>query len=132
MGIVSAAATSGSSATKRPVPGGAPLAVWLIARIVTIVVSFLLFGYAAWSGVGNFLGVQNQSLQLGLGLTPVGWVATLTLVVLPVILFAACIVITRRMRVSHTVFTFAVGFAIVSVVTLNIVLALPQTAIYAT
>jgi hypothetical protein len=62
----------------------------------------------------------------------VGWVATLTLVVLPVILFVACIVITRRMRVSHTVFTFAVGFAIVSVVTLNIVLALPQTAIYAT
>jgi hypothetical protein len=78
------------------------------------------------------LGVQNQSLQLGLGLTSVGWVATLTLVVLPVILFVACIVITRRMRVSHTVFTFAVGFAIVSVVTLNIVLALPQTAIYAT
>ena len=132
MGIVSAASTSRISEEKRPVPGGAPLAVWLITRIVTIVVSFLLFGYAAWSGVGNFLGVQNQSLQLGLGLTPVGWVATLTLVVLPVILFAACIVITRRMRVSHTVFTFAVGFAIVSVVTLNIVLALPQTAIYAT
>ena len=106
--------------------------MWLIARIVTIVASCLLFGYAAWSGVGNFLGVQNQSLRLGLDLTPVGWGATLTLVVLPVILFAACIVITRRMRVSHTVFTFAVGFAIVSVVTLNIVLALPQTAIYAT
>jgi hypothetical protein len=132
VGIVSAASTSRVSEEKRPVPGGAPLAVWLIARIVTIVASCLLFGYAAWSGVGNFLGVQNQSLRLGLDLTPVGWGATLTLVVLPVILFAACIVITRRMRVSHTVFTFAVGFAIVSVVTLNIVLALPQTAIYAT
>jgi hypothetical protein len=30
------------------------------------------------------------------------------------------------------VFTFALGYVIVSVVTLNIVLALPQTAIYAT
>lgn len=129
---MSAAASVGSSKEKRPVPGGAPLGVWLIARILTIVVSFLLYGYAAWSGVGNFLGVQNQSLRLGLDLTLVGWVAPLTLVVLPVVLFAACIVITRRMRVSHTLFTFAVGFALISVITLNIVLALPQTAIYAT
>lgn len=100
-------------------------------RIVTWAVSLLLYGYATWSGVGNFLGVQNQSLQLGLGLTPVGWAATLTLVLLPVLLFVAGIVLTRRMRVSHTVFTFALGFAIVSVVNLDIVLALPQTAIYA-
>jgi hypothetical protein len=87
---------------------------------------------ATWSGVGNFLGVQNQSLQLGLGLTAVGWAATLTLVLLPVLLFVTGIVITRRLRVSHTVFTFALGYALDSVVTLNIVLALPQTAIYAT
>jgi hypothetical protein len=103
----------------------------VIGRIVTSAVSLLLYGYATWSGVGNFLGVQNQSLQLGLGLTPVGWAATLTLVLLPVLLFVAGLVITRRMRVRHTVFTFALGFAIVSVVTLDIVLALPQAAIYA-
>jgi hypothetical protein len=132
VGIVSAAASAGSSKEKRPVPGGAPLAVWLIARIATLVVSFLLYGYATWSGVGNFLGVQNQSLRLGLDLTPVGWASTIALVLLPVLLFVAGIVITRRMRVSHTVFTFALGYAILSVVTLNIVLALPQTAIYAT
>ena len=120
------------TAAQRPVPGGARLSVWLTARIVTLVVSFLLYGYATWSGVGNFLGVQNQSLRLGLDLTPVGWASTIALVLLPVLLFVAGIVITRRMRVSHTVFTFALGYAIVSVVTLNIVLALPQTAIYAT
>jgi len=104
----------------------------VIVRIVTLVVSLLLYGYATWSGVGNFLGVQNQRLQLGLDLTPVGWASTLTLVLLPALLFVACIVITLRMRVSHTVFTFALGFAIVSVVTLDIVLALPLTAIFAT
>ena len=126
MGIVS------DTTTQRPVPRGARLSVWLTGRIVTLVMSFLLYGYATWSGVGNFLGVQNQSLRLGLDLTPVGWASTIALVLLPVLLFVAGIVITRRMRVSHTVFTFALGYAIVSVVTLNIVLALPQTAIYAT
>jgi hypothetical protein len=104
----------------------------VIGRIVAWAVSLLLFGYATWAGFQEFVGVLNQSLQLGLDLTPVGWAAIVTLVVLPVVLYAAGIVITRRMRVSHTVFTFALGYAIVSVVTLNIVLALPQTAIYAT
>jgi hypothetical protein len=78
------------------------------------------------------LGVQNQRLQLGLDLTPLGWASTLTLVLLPVLLFAACIIITRRLRVSHTVFAFALGYAVVSVVSLDIALALPQTAIFAT
>lgn len=104
----------------------------VVGRIVTWAVSLALYGYATWAGFSNFVGVQNQSLQLGLSLTPVGWGATLTLVLLPILLFVAGIVITRRMRVSHTVFTFGLGFAIVSVVTLDIVLALPQTAIYAT
>jgi hypothetical protein len=132
MGIVSAAPKSGSTVQPRPVPGGVPLALWLTARIVTLLVAFLLFGYATWSGIGNFLGVQNQRLQLGLDLTPLGWASTITLVLLPVLLFAACIIVTRRMRVSHTVFTFALGYVIVSVVSLDIVLALPQTAIFAT
>ncbi|MCF8541071.1 MAG: hypothetical protein K9H50_04845 [Aurantimicrobium sp.] len=104
----------------------------MIGRIVTWTVALLLYGYATWSGIGNFVGVQNQGLQLGLDLTPLGWASTLTLVLLPALLFVAGIVITRRMRLSHTVYTFALGFAIVSVVTLDIVLALPATAIYAT
>jgi len=110
------------------------IVIWrvVVGRIVTWAVALLLYGYATWSGVGNFLGVQNQSLQLGLDLTPLGWASTLTLVLLPALLFFACIVVTRRMRVSHTVYTFALGFAVVSVVTLDIVLALPLTAIFAT
>ena len=132
MGIVSAAPKSGGTVQPRPVPGGVPLVLWLTSRIVTLLVAFLLFGYATWSGIGNFLGVQNQRLQLGLDLTPLGWVSTLTLVLLPVLLFVVCIIVTRRMRVSHTVFTFALGYVIVSVVSLDIVLALPQTAIFAT
>ena len=132
MGIVSAAPKSGGTVQPRPVPGGVPLALWLTARIVTLVLAFLLFGYATWSGIGNFLGVQNQRLQLGLDLTPLGWGSTLTLVLLPVLLFVVCIIVTRRMRVTHTVFTFALGYVIVSVVSLDIVLALPQTAIFAT
>ncbi len=131
-GNVSGGNVSGANGVGRPVPGGGPLATWLIGRIVTLVVALLLYGYATWSGIGNFLGVQNQRLQLGLDLSVIGWASTITLVVLPVLLFAAGIVITRRMRVSHTVFTFALGFAIVSVVNLDIVLALPLTSIFVT
>ena len=123
---------SGRNVAGRDVPGGGPLATWLIGRIVTLVAALLLYGYATWSGIGNFLGVQNQRLQLGLDLSVVGWASTITLVVLPVLLFAVGIVITRRMRVSHTVFTFALGFAIISVVNLDIVLALPLTSIFVT
>ena len=131
-GNVSGGNVSGANGVGRPVPGGGPLATWLIGRIVTLVVALLLYLYATWSGIGNFLGVQNQRLQLGLELSVVGWASTITLVVLPVLLFAAGIVITRRMRVRHTVFTFALGFALVSVVNLDIVLALPLTSIFVT
>jgi len=132
VGIVSGTPNVRSTVQPRPVPGGVTLALWLSSRIVTLLIAFLLFGYATWSGIGNFLGVQNQRLQLGLDLTPLGWASTLTLVLLPVLLFVVCIIVTRRMRVSHTVFTFALGYAIVSVVSLDVVLALPQTAIFAT
>jgi hypothetical protein len=113
-------------------PGGGPMALWLVGRIVIVVVGFFFCGYGAWSGFGNFIGVQNERLQLGLDLTVLGWASTVTLVVLPVAIFIACLIITRRMRLPQMAFTFALAITLMSVITLDIVLALPQTAIFAT
>ncbi len=115
--------------------------IWrvVVGNLVIVVVALLLSIYGVWAGVGNFLGVQNQSLQLGLDLTVVGWASIITLVMLPAVMFLVCVAViiviairTRALRVRAALFVFALGFAIVSVVTLDIVLALPQTAIYAT
>ena len=130
---------SGSTVAVRGVPGGGSLAALLIGHIITIVVALLLCGYATWSGIGNFLGVQNQRLQLGLDLSVVGWASIITLVVLPGIMFFACVAViiliavsAQKLRLRVTIYAFALGFAIVSVVNLDIVLALPLTSIFVT
>lgn len=113
-------------------PGGGPIGPWLIGRIVVILVSFAFFGHAVWAGVGNFLGVQNERFSFGLEVSTIGWIATGALIVLPVIVFIVCIIVTRRMRLGTMIFAFAVGIALTSVVNLDVVLALPQTVIFVT
>jgi hypothetical protein len=117
------------------------IVIWrvVVGNLVVVVVALLLSIYGVWSGVGNFLGVQNQRLQLGLDLSVVGWASIITLVVLPAVVFLLCAAViivvairARALRVRATLFVFALGFAIVSVVSLDIVLALPLTAIFAT
>lgn len=113
-------------------PGGRPLGPWLVGRIAVILVAFAFFGYSVWAGVGNFLGVQNERFAFGLEVSPVGWIATGALVVLPVIVFAVCIVVTRRTSLGTMIFIFAVGVALTAVVNLDVVLALPPTVIFVT
>lgn len=113
-------------------PGGRPLGPWLLGRIAVILVAFAFFGYSVWAGIGNFLGVQNERFAFGLEVSLFGWIATGALVVLPIVVFAVCIIVTRRMRLGPMIFVFAAGAALTAVVNLDVVLALPTTVIFVT
>lgn len=91
----------------------------------------LFFAWNVWAGVGNFLGIQNQRLQLGLELTPVGWIVIFADVLVPIVVFALAVILARRK--TRWVFTgaLALGLLLVAVINLDLVLGVPVTAMFA-
>ncbi len=92
----------------------------------------LFFAWNVWAGVGNFLGIQNQRLQLGLALTPLGWFVIILDVFAPVLLFVAAILFARSK--SRWMFTGVLLLALLisAVVNLDLVLGVSQLAMFDT
>jgi hypothetical protein len=92
----------------------------------------LFFAWNVWAGIGNFLGILNQSFQLGLGLTTLGWFVIFLDVLAPIILFVAAVLFARRK--TRWMFTgcLALALLISAVVNLDLVLGVSQTAIFST
>lgn len=101
-----------------------------ITRILVIVIAGLLLAYDVWEGFGNFTGIQQQRLQLGLNLTAVGWASTALLIFLPVVLYVATIIVTRKMTMPLLALSFGLAVAVSALISLDIVLAVPVTAIF--
>ena len=101
-----------------------------ITRILIIVIAGLLLAYDVWEGFGNFTGIQQQRLQLGLNLTLLGWLSTALLIFLPVVLFVVTIIVTRTMRLPLLALSFGLTVAVSALISLDIVLAVPVTAIF--
>lgn len=101
-----------------------------ITRILIIVIAGLLLAYDVWEGFGNFTGIQQQRLQLGLNLTAIGWASTALLIFMPVLLFIGTIILTRKMRLTLLALSFGLAVAVSALISLDIVLAVPVTAIF--
>ena len=82
----------------------------------------LLFAYDVWEAVGNFVGIQSQALTLGLGISVFGWIVLLAAMVLPVIIFVLALLWSRKMNMGRMFLVFVIGFAVSSVLSLDIVL----------
>ncbi len=124
-----------------------PWAFNTIARLVVTVVFFVLFGlvyaYNTWAGWGNFLGIQNQRLQLGLNLTGLGWFVIIADVVIPALVYIGIFLAffihavlavrnVRPMRVWLWLWLLVIGLVVVAVVNLDLVLGVSQYAIFDT
>ena len=131
--------------TPAPAPRTGPWAFATIIRLVTVVVIFVVFslfyGYATWAGWGNFLGIQNQRLQLGLNLTPLGWFVIIADVAIPALAFIAIFLSffihatlavrhVRPIRVGLWFGLLLIGVLLVAVINLDLVLGVPQTAMF--
>jgi len=115
----------------------------ILANIALFAVFGLLFAYDVWEGIGNFLGVENQAVQLGLGITTLGWVIMYANVFLPAVVWivlavALVVAIVRRIRAGAVVpvWRFAVLLALAlvltAVISADFVLGVPAQAIFDT
>jgi hypothetical protein len=103
----------------------------------------LFFAYDVWEGIGNFLGVENQAVQLGLGITTLGWIIMYANVFLPALVWIGLsitliVVVVRRLRRGETipvwrfVVLLAVALVITAVISADFVLGVPAQAIFDT
>jgi uncharacterized membrane protein len=117
--------------------------VRILVNVSLFAVFGLFFAYDVWEGIGNFLGVENQAVQLGLGITTLGWVIMYANVFLPAVVWIALattliVVVVRRMRAGAIipVWRFAVlltlGLLITAAISADLVLGVPAGAIFDT
>ena len=92
----------------------------------------LFFAWNVWAGIGNFLGIQNQRLQLGLNLTALGWFVIILDVFAPVLLFVAAIIFARKKSRWMFAGTLLLALLISAVVNLDLVLGVSQLAMFDT
>ena len=92
----------------------------------------LFFAWNVWAGIGNFLGIQNQRLQLGLNLTALGWFVIILDVFAPVVLFVVAIVVGLKRSKWMFAGILLLALLIVAIVNLDLVLGVPVTAMFDT
>lgn len=82
----------------------------------------LFFAYDVWEGIGNFLGIQAQSLSLGIGISPFGWAAIVIGILAPIALFLGALLVTRKKSGGPTLAIFFVALTISAVIGVDLAL----------
>lgn len=97
-----------------------------------IVVGFfaLFFAFDVWEGIGNFLGIQAQSLTLGIAISALGWVAIVVGVIAPIILFVLALLLSKKMSLGNSAFLFLLALAISAIISADLVLGTNAFLIY--
>ncbi|MCS5734967.1 hypothetical protein [Herbiconiux daphne] len=86
---------------------------------VAIVFAFL-YAYHLWGGIANLIGVV--SLLNIYGTAPDGglWALIVGYAIVPVVVYAAALLVGRTLRTWERAVVFAVGFAVVSTISLSL------------
>lgn len=91
----------------------------------------LFFAWNVWAGIGNFLGIQNQRLQLGLELTVLGWFVIILDVLAPILLFATAVLVARKKSRWMFAGVLLLALLLTAVINLDLTLGVPVTAMFA-
>lgn len=97
-----------------------------------IVVGFfaLFFAFDVWEGIGNFLGIQAQSLTLGISISAWGWIAIVVGVVAPIFLFVIALLLSKKMPLAQMAFLFLVALSVSAIISADLVLGTNAFLIY--
>lgn len=108
------ASTSGDPAAKRGFRtfGRSGWAVVLVAAV--------FYAYHLWGGIANLLGVVSAFSSYGVPLSGSVWALVIAYAVVPIAVFIAALLVGRRLRNAGRAVVFAVGFAVVSVISLDL------------
>ena len=97
-----------------------------------IVVGFFapFFAFDVWEGIGNFLGIQAQSLTLGIAISGLGWIAIVVGVIAPILLFVIALLMSKKMPLAHTAFLFLLALSVSAIISADLVLGTNAFLIY--
>ena len=86
---------------------------------VAVIFAFL-YAYHLWGGIANLIGVVTTFSSFGVAVTAGIWTLVIAYAVVPIVIYAAALVVGRRLSNLGRVVVFAVGFAVVSAISLDI------------
>ncbi|MCS5716366.1 hypothetical protein NVV95_17605 [Herbiconiux sp. CPCC 205716] len=88
---------------------------WAVA-----VVSAFLYAYHLWGGLANLIGVVSLLNSYGTAPDAGLWTLIIGYAVVPIVVYLAALLVGRTLRNWERAVVFAVGFAVVSVVSLSL------------
>jgi hypothetical protein len=88
---------------------------WAVALVAAV-----FYAYHLWGGVANLVGVISAFSSYGVPLSGSVWAIVIAYSVVPIVVYIAALVVGRRLRNLGRIVVFAVGFAVVSVVSLDL------------
>jgi hypothetical protein len=91
---------------------------WLSATIA--IVFGLFYAYAAWSGLGNLLGLNTAAQSLDTTLSGFGWGLLLAGVLLPVVIYGLAFWLGRRREAGAQALILLAGLCLVFAFSLDI------------
>ncbi|MGD8168084.1 hypothetical protein ACEXOS_012740 [Herbiconiux sp. P16] len=86
---------------------------------VALVFAFL-YAYHLWGGIANLIAVVSTFSSFGVAVTAEIWALVIAYAVVPVVIYAAALVVGRTLSNFGRIVVFVVGFAVVSVISLDI------------
>ncbi|QIM16942.1 hypothetical protein G7067_11880 [Leucobacter insecticola] len=96
------------------------LTAWIVGLMLAA-----LYVYAAVAAVGNLIGMIGYAERLGLGLSVSGWAWLIAGIALPILILACALWTARRRAAWARILFLAVGVAVVSVVQIDVMYAIP-------
>lgn len=88
---------------------------WTIA-----VVFAFLYAYHLWGGIANLIGVLSLLNSVGSSGDALIWTLVVSYLVVPIVVYAAALLVGRTLRNGERIVVFVVGFAVVSVLSLSL------------
>lgn len=105
-----------------------------MVRIVTAwvagVLLAVLYVYAAIAAVGNILGMIGLAGALGTGLSASGWLWLTLGVLIPVLVFALALLLSRRRGPWTRILLLAAGIAVVAVLQIDVMHVIPESSYF--
>ncbi|MWB99911.1 bacitracin resistance protein [Agromyces seonyuensis] len=103
-----------------PVPAAPFRPTWLVLAIS--ILFGLFFAWDAWEAVGNFLSITQYYVDgLGGTITVLGWFVYLGSILLPIVIFAAALWLTRRRSVWQLAVVMFAGLCLSAALWLDII-----------
>lgn len=104
---------------------GARITTWVLGILLT-----LLYASTVIAATGNLVLLPKVGAEMGYDVTAFGWFWLWFGILMPVLVFGLALLIGRKRRAATRLFVLFAGLAVVSVLQLEVLLVVPQSAFF--